>query len=212
MAAEKLKTTKDKAENSRGRGKYELTQAYKSYADHAFPKKETRHPRCKNAADSVLFTPTNDECKLSNWKCVLRKCTVCSSIALPGVEMDSSNRTPMITFNTYTTQFTCSHHGILIREKITTDLDAKGKYKSTCFLCEEFIKTKTPDFTRGKLHERVKLFSMQRKIGDFHKDFYIKQIEKLAYHRSYYKILGKNHVADVRHKTFESTPVHISTW
>ena len=32
---------------------------------------------------------------------------------------------------------------------------------------------------------------MQRKIGDFHKDFYIKQIEKLAYHRSYYKILGK---------------------
>ena len=32
---------------------------------------------------------------------------------------------------------------------------------------------------------------MQRNIGDFHKDFYIKQIEKLAYHRSYYKILGK---------------------
>ena len=32
---------------------------------------------------------------------------------------------------------------------------------------------------------------MKRKIGAFHKDFYIKQIEKLAYHRSYYKILGK---------------------
>ena len=32
---------------------------------------------------------------------------------------------------------------------------------------------------------------MQRKIGDFHNEFYIKQIEKLAYHRSYYKILGK---------------------
>ena len=99
--------------------------------------------------------------------------------------MDSSNRAPMIMFNTYITQFTCSHHGILIREKITTYLDAKEKSKRTCFLCEELIKTKTPDFTRGKLHERVKLFSMQRKIGDFHKDFYIKQIEKLAYHRSY---------------------------
>ena len=97
----------------------------------------------------------------------------------------------MIMFNTYMTQFTCSHHGILIREKITTYLDAKIKSKRTCFLCEELIKTKTPDFTRGKLHERVKLFSMQRKIGDLHKDFYIKQIEKLAYHRSYYKILGK---------------------
>ena len=78
----------------------------------------------------------------------------------------------MIMFNTYMTQFTCSNHGILIREKITTYLDAKGKSKRTCFLCEKLIKTKTPDFTRGKLYERVKLFSMQRKISDFHKDFW----------------------------------------
>ena len=99
--------------------------------------------------------------------------------------MDSSNRAPMIMFNTYTTQFTYSHHGILIREKITTYLDAKGKSKKTCFLFEELIKPKTPDFTLGKLHERVKLFSMQQKIGDFHNEFYIKLIEKLAYHRSY---------------------------
>ena len=41
---------KDKAENSGGRGKDELTQAYKSYADYAFSKKETRHPRCENAS------------------------------------------------------------------------------------------------------------------------------------------------------------------
>ena len=36
-------------------------------------------------------------------------------------------------------------------------------------------------------------------------------MEKLSYHRSYHKILGKHHVADVRHKTFESTPGDIST-
>ena len=53
---------------------------------------------------------------------------------------------------------------------------------------------------------------MQRKIGDFHNEFYIKQIEKLAYHRSYYKIIGKHHVSDVRHKAFEYTPGDISTW
>ena len=52
---------------------------------------------------------------------------------------------------------------------------------------------------------------MQQKIGDFHNEFYIKQIEKLAYHRSYYKILGKHHDAEVRHKSFESTPGDIST-
>ena len=32
MEAEKLKIMKEKAENSRGRGKYELTQADKSYS------------------------------------------------------------------------------------------------------------------------------------------------------------------------------------
>ena len=52
---------------------------------------------------------------------------------------------------------------------------------------------------------------MQRKIGGFQKDFYIKQIEKLAYHRSYYKILGKHNVSEVRHEAFGSTPGDIST-
>ena len=33
----------------------------------------------------------------------------------------------------------------------------------------------------------------------------------MAYHRSYYKILGKHHVAKVRNKAFESTPGDIST-
>ena len=40
-----LKIMKDKADNSRGRKKYELTQAYKSYADYAFPNNETCHQR-----------------------------------------------------------------------------------------------------------------------------------------------------------------------
>ena len=54
---------KDKADNSLGRGRYELTQGYKSYAEYEFPEKQTRHPRCENSADSVLCTPTNYECK-----------------------------------------------------------------------------------------------------------------------------------------------------
>ena len=104
---------------------------------------------------------------------VMRKCTACNSIALPGVEIYSSNRAPMIMFNTYMTQFTCSHHGILIREKITTYLDSKGTSKNICLLCEKIIQARTPDSTRKRLYERVKPFSVQRKIGDFHKDFYI---------------------------------------
>ena len=62
--------------------------------------------------------PNNDECQLTNWKCVLQKCTACAYIALPGFERDSYNQGPMIMFNTYMTQFTCSNHGILIRKKL----------------------------------------------------------------------------------------------
>ena len=106
---------KDKADNSRGRGKYELTHAYKSYAEYAFPNNETCHPRSENAEDYVLCTPSNDECQFPNWKCVLGKCTACTSISLPIFERYSSNRSPMIMFNTYMNQFTCSHHCISIR-------------------------------------------------------------------------------------------------
>ena len=122
---------KDKADNSRGKGGFGLIKAYKSYADYAFPNDETCHPRCENATGSVLCPPTNNECQFPNWKFVLQKCTACTSIALPGVEIDILNRAPMIMFNKYMTQFTCSHHGILIREKITTYLDSKGESKRT---------------------------------------------------------------------------------
>ena len=96
----------------------------------------------------------------------------------------------MIAFKMYMTKCTCSHHGTLIREIITAYLDAKGTYKQTFFLYEKLIQSKTNYFTRRRLYERIKLFPIQRKIGDFHKDFYIQQIERLSYHRSYQKILG----------------------
>ena len=73
------------------------------------------------------------------------------------------------------------------------------------FLILKTTQANNPDFTRGRIYDRVKLFSIQRKIGYYHKFFYIQQIEKLSYHHSCYKILGKNHVA------FESTPGDIST-
>ena len=143
---------KDKAEFSRGRNKNELHQAYKSYADYAFSNNETRHPYCKNAADYVLCSHTNDQSQFPYWKYLLRKCTACNSIALPGVERDSSDRAPMIMLNTYMTQFTCSHHGILIRDKITTYLNARRTSKNTCLLCEQITQSRTPGFKRRRLY------------------------------------------------------------
>ena len=82
-----FKNMKDKADNSRRRKKVELTQAYKLYADYAVPDNETCHPCFENAADSILCTPTNYECRFPHWKCALRKSTACTSIDLQGVEI-----------------------------------------------------------------------------------------------------------------------------
>ena len=160
-------------------GKDELTQTYKSYDDYLFTNNETRHPRYKNAAYSVLFTLTNDEFQLPNWKCVLQKCTACTSIDLSGVERDSSNQAPIIMFNKYVTQFTCSNHGILIHKRKTTYLDAKGTYKRTCFLCEQLIRYKTPDFTCGRTYERVKLFFVNTRLVIFTKIFIFNKLKIL---------------------------------
>ena len=127
---------KDKADNSCGIKKDELTQFYKSYADYSFPNDDTRHLRCENAVEYVICSRTNDECQFPNWKCVLLQCTTCTSIALPLVERYPSNQSPMIMLNTYMTQFTCSHHVILIQKTINTYLDAKGSSKNSCFLYE----------------------------------------------------------------------------
>ena len=67
MEAETIKIIKDKSDNSRGRGKYTLAQAYKSYADYAFSNNYTCHPRCESEADSLLCKPTNDEYQLKKW-------------------------------------------------------------------------------------------------------------------------------------------------
>ena len=66
MQAKTIKNHEREIREFTWKGKYELTQSYKSYADYAFPDKQTRHPRCENAADSVLCTPTNFESKLPN--------------------------------------------------------------------------------------------------------------------------------------------------
>ena len=52
---QEFKIMKDKADNSRGREKDYLTQAYKSYAEYVFPNDETCHPRCKNAKEFLDY-------------------------------------------------------------------------------------------------------------------------------------------------------------
>ena len=77
-----------------------------------FQTNETHSPCSENAVDSVLCTPTNDECQFHNWNMYCR-----SVLPVLLLLSHSSNQAPMIMFNMYMAQFTCSHHGIPIRGK-----------------------------------------------------------------------------------------------
>ena len=84
----------------------------------------------------------------------------------------------MIMFDTYMTQYTSSDHGILMRKKITTYLDSKGTSKNTCFLCEQLIQAKTPDFTRGRLYETVNCFPFNARLVVFTKTFIFNKLKR----------------------------------
>eukprot|EP00978_Attheya_sp_CCMP212_P034636 scaffold146167_cov65-Attheya_sp.AAC.1 len=64
---------------------------------------------------------------------------------------------------------------------------------------------------QGKITFRKKLFKLEKKIGEFHLDYYLPSIDRLVYHQSYYKIPGKNNVAAIRQHAFQSSPGSIVT-
>jgi hypothetical protein len=205
-----MKRLEVKSNASRGRRRAALVDTFKLYTEFVYADDKHRHPLCQNAADSVLCAPASD-LGLPHWKCVLRECPDCHTIDLPPLELDCSNTAPTILFQTYMKQMRCAIHGVLTPVNITTIEWRLNQMKKACLPCELLVQARTLGFVRGKISVRKKLFKLERSIGEFHRSFYIPSIEKLAYHRSYYRILGKHHVADVRQKAFRSRPGDIAT-
>ena len=125
--------------------------------------------------------------------------TACTYIVIWGVEIYSSNQAPMITFNTYMTQFTCLHHGILIREKITTYFNAKKTSKKIYSLREIIIQGKTPDFTHERMYERV-FFLYSTQDWWFSRRLLHSTNWKISLPPQLLKNNWKDHVAGVKHK------------
>ena len=57
---------KDIANNSRGMKKMNELKLTNHMLTMPLQKNETSHPRCKNAADSVICSPTYQECQFTN--------------------------------------------------------------------------------------------------------------------------------------------------
>ena len=81
-------------------------------------------------------------------------------------------------------------------------------YSTTCNICDTTTET---DVVPGKLTFRKNIFKQKNNIGELHQEYYLPSIERLVYHRSYYKIIGKNNVAYIRHNVFKSSTGSIAT-
>ena len=188
-----LSVTLESLRPSRRRNALEVI--VQSYSDFVNPHGEERHSRASLAAASMMCAPT-EEHGLPKWSCVLRKCGDCGPLVNHDIEIDISDAAPIIEFNTYLKQGYCSIHGVLPTRSLI------------CHACDTSTDT---DTVRGKVTFRKKLFKLEKKIGEFHSEYYLPSIEKLVYHRSYYKILGKNNVASIRQEAFQSSPGSIAT-
>ena len=66
-------------------------------------------------------------------------------------------------------------------------------------MCEQ---ESLPD-SSTKIYTRKELVSMETTISDFHTNFYIPAIQKLAFHLPHVRILGTNHCGEMRRTAFK---------
>ena len=117
----------------------------------------------------MICTPT-EERGFPKLLWVLRKYKYCGLLVNNEIEIDVSECTPIIQFNTYMKQGYCSIHGV-----VTT-------CSTTCNTCDTTTET---DVVPGKLTFHKKLFKQENNIGELHQEYYLPSIESLVYHRSY---------------------------
>ena len=66
--------------------------------------------------------------------------------------------------------------------------------KKQCQFCE----ASTDEILTKTLHTRAELFTMKSSIVDFHRDFYIPEIQKLVFQLPHVHIIGTHHCGNMR--------------
>ena len=138
----------------------------------------------------TMFAYTQSDNELPHWKCVLRCCYKCSSVNIPDQETNGqySNTRPTISFHTYHLIERCTTHG-----NITLN------YRNICCMCRQ----DSASDKSTKIYTRNELVMMETKISNFHTNFYVPVIQKLAFHLPHVQILDTNHCGDSRRTEFK---------
>ena len=127
---------------------------------------------------------------LPNCKCVMRCCSKCPSVNIPGQETDDqySNTSPPICFHVYHLIARCTTHGRLPLNNRNFFLKCQQDYISE---------------QSTKICIRKELVMMETTISYLHTSFYIPAIQKLAFHIPRVQILGTNHCGESRRTAFK---------
>jgi hypothetical protein len=117
-----------------------------------------------------------DDFDIPHFKCILRTCQNCSKYTFQREELALGENDTKISFHVYEKTPMCSEHGIL------------PNASKTCQACDE-----TPEGdSKGMFSARKKLKMLKRPLSVFLKEFYLEQLEKYAYHRPHFMLLGKH--------------------
>ena len=109
-------------------------------------------------------------------KCILRRCINCPKYRLFDVEKNLTDRDPHISFHVFEKIAKCSIHGVL-KNNI-----------SFCPMCKD----ETKDERKGVFSNLKQMILKKTSFHIFINDYYLPMLEKYAYHRPHYILLGKN--------------------
>ena len=175
----------------------ELERA-KIYRKHVLPNDKPLHARASDAV-SCIQCGNMDGSEFPDWDCVLRRCLCCPEYLIPKEERGTDGDAPLISFHVYEIKTSCSKHGLLIKgaktcphcvNEPTPPPPPKGK----------------PPPKKPKISDRKHLSRLTRPIGDFHRNFYLPALEKLAYHVPYIRILSNAYCGALRDHAFQQSP------
>jgi hypothetical protein len=159
-----------------------------NYREEVYPNSAHRHPKPKDAL-SEIQCPNVAGFDFPEMKCILRTCRLCPKYLLLREERLLTESDPPIAFHVYQKFSRCRIHGIL--EDGNKD----------CQKCEE--RRTSLEKKPGKFSQRKHLTLLKRKLSIFFKEHYLPMLEKYAYHRAHFVLLGKYECGALRKSALE---------
>jgi hypothetical protein len=148
-----------------------------NYREAVYPDSQHWHPKPKDAL-SAIQCPNVEGFNFPEMKCILRTCRLCPKYILLREERLLTDDDTPIAFHVYHKFSRCRIHGIL-------DDGVKE-----CQLCSS-LRTLNANRKPGKFSERKHLTLLKRRLSVFFTDHYLPLLEKYAYHRAHFVLLGK---------------------